>query len=136
MKHSILTVLLMMFFLGCGKDALLQSQSPSFARDIEPLLNKSCGFTNCHGGINTQPTGGVMVLETGSIYGSIYNVRSFIMPQLMRVRPFQPDSSVLVKKVRCDSDAPGSCMPFFGQPLNKAQINLIVAWVAAGALNN
>lgn len=77
-----------------------------------------------------------MVLETGGSYAQIYNQSSFEIPQLRRVRPFQPDSSYLLKKLRGDRDIVGVRMPFFGDPLPAEQIDLIRRWIESGALKN
>ena len=128
-------------FCACSNDSVMnpaQPLAPTFT-NVEMILNNSCAFTGCHGSTNPNPIGGVMVLEISdndASYGQIVNVPSVEQPQLKRVRPFQPDSSYLLKKLRGDKDIVGARMPFCCQPLAPGTIAIIQTWIAQGALIN
>jgi hypothetical protein len=58
---------------------------------------------------------------------------------MLRVRPSVPDSSYLVHKIQgtqASVGGSGGQMPLGGAPLSQSQIDLIRAWIAAGARNN
>jgi hypothetical protein len=58
---------------------------------------------------------------------------------MKRVQPFQPDSSYLVHKIQGDQagvGGQGGRMPLGMAPLAQQQIDLIRAWITAGAKNN
>ncbi len=53
-------------------------------------------------------------------------------PELLRVAPFDPERSYLVKKIRGDPDIVGSPMPAEGSISAEAR-QLVVDWVRRGA---
>jgi mono/diheme cytochrome c family protein len=97
---------------------------PSFADDIMPIFEESC--VSCHGepdesGFPYTEAGLSLMsyedLMKGSEFGSV-------------IEPGNPDDSYLLEMV-----ANGD-MPDEGDPLTVEQIELIRAWIEAGAENN
>ncbi len=79
-----------------------------------------------------------MDLSAGQAYSNIVNVRSMQATQLFRILPSNADSSYLVLKIQGRAGLVGGVgtrMPLGGS-LTQAQIDTIVAWVAAEARNN
>jgi len=110
--------------------------SVCFERDIQPIFTANCALSGCHAG--TSPQQG-QNLSDGLAYQSIVNVPANERAGLMRVLPSQPDSSYLVHKVQgtqASVGGSGGQMPLGGTPLSQSQIDLIRAWIAAGAKNN
>ncbi len=93
-------------------------QGVSFARDVLPVLVQSCSI--CHGG------------TAGLFLDSYENVMrgGASGPEVV---PGNPDASPIIRRVR-GIDQPR--MPLGGPFLSDAQIDLIAAWIADGALNN
>ena len=100
-----------------------QDTMVSFARDIVPILERSC--YQCHGGekdglltveleLNMTTYDGLMA---GSVDGTV-------------VEPGKPDESYIIDMV-VNGD-----MPEEGDPLTPEEIDIIRRWIAAGALNN
>ena len=101
-----------------------QDTTVSFARDITPILERSC--YQCHGGededglqtveleLNMTTYEGLMA---GSVDGTV-------------VEPGKPDESYIIDMV-VNGD-----MPEEGDPLTPEEIDIIRRWIAAGALNN
>jgi mono/diheme cytochrome c family protein len=90
----------------------------SFAKDVLPIFQDRC--SECHG--SDEPEEGLVLTSykdvmAGSIYGAV-------------VKPGAPDDSYLVEMISTGK------MPKKGDDLTKAQIDTIVAWIKAGALNN
>lgn len=90
----------------------------SFQNDVLPIFQDRC--SECHG--TDEPEEGLVLLSykdvmAGSIYGSV-------------VKAGAPDDSYLVEMIVTGQ------MPKKGDDLTQAQIDTIVAWIEAGALDN
>ena len=107
-----------------------------FDVDIQPILSSNCAFSGCHAG--TSPAQG-QNLSDGVAYANIVCVAANERPGMMRVRPFEPDSSYLVHKVQGTHGTVGGSggrMPLGLTPLTTEQVDLIRAWITQGARNN
>lgn len=107
---------------------------PSYATHIQPIWNQAC--TSCHDA--TSPTGNLNLLAASS-YASLVNVNSVnaACNTLRRVRPLQPDSSSLVRKISgpdCGNRMPRDNPTFF--VTNPGLVTRIRSWIIAGAANN
>ncbi len=99
----------------------------SFSKDIQPLFTRSC--TDCHGG------SAGMFLDEGESYGNLVNVPATKgCTSEMRVKPGDPDASVLYKRLTGSSC--GAQMPKKAPPLAVEEIALIRRWIESGAPNN
>lgn len=96
-----------------------------FAGEIQPIFTASCG---CHGG--GQPAQGLSLAE-GSAFASLVGVASAQQPGVLRVEAGAPDASYLLHKLQANPPV-GQQMPV-GGALAAAQVELITAWIAAGA---
>ncbi len=92
----------------------------------------------CHDG--SQPPGGSLPgsqnLTAGNSFASLVNVPSQEQPNLLRVKPGDPDNSYLIRKLEGTVGISGSRMPLGGPFLDQATIDQVRAWIAAGAPNN
>ncbi|HVN33459.1 MAG TPA: CHRD domain-containing protein [Thermoanaerobaculaceae bacterium] len=86
--------------------------------------------SSCH------PPNQEMDLRSGKAFASIVGKSSSEQPLLQRVKPGDPTNSYLYMKITGASGISGARMPFGGQPLSAAQIQLIHDWILAGAQNN
>ncbi len=97
----------------------------SFSAQVQPLLQASCGFANCHGAATQS---GFSVASYGSITGSAGHGRLLL--------PNFADSTNLYLKL-LDPPPFGARMPASGPPfLSTSNINLIRDWINQGAKNN
>jgi len=97
---------------------------------VQAIFSAHCAKAGCH---VTGTAAFDEVLEAGKSYGATVNVPSGEKPAFMRIRPFLPDSSYLVKKIRGDAGV-GPRMPLDGPPyLSSADSSTIVNWVLSGA---
>jgi hypothetical protein len=112
-----------------------QGEQPAmvrFSQQIQPLFNDSCALPTCHmGPINA----GGLNLEQGQSYSNIVNVPSSQMPSLMRIKPFEPNNSYLINKIKGEN-INGSRMPQDLPPLTVEVIALFENWVSQGTMNN
>ena len=112
-------------------------QAPvTLSADIQPILSVNCALSGCHVGPNAVLG---QDLSVGRTFNSIVGVPSIEAPGLLRVRPFLPDSSYLVHKIQGTHalvGGSGDRMPLIGGALTEAEIAVIRAWIAAGALDN
>jgi uncharacterized protein (TIGR03118 family) len=92
----------------------------------------------CHDGSN--PPGGALPgsqnLTAGNSVASLVNVASKEQPALLRVKPGEPASSYLIRKLEGTAGISGSRMPLGGPFLDPATIDQIKSWIAAGAQDN
>ena len=112
-------------------------QAPvTLSADVQPILSVSCALSDCHVGPNAVLG---QDLSAGRTFSSIVGVPSIEAPNLLRVQPFLPDSSYLVHKIEGTQalvGGSGDRMPLIGGALTEAEIAVIRAWIAAGALDN
>jgi hypothetical protein len=98
---------------------------------VQAIFTARCAKAGCH---VTGTAAFDEVLEAGKSYAATVNVPSGERPAFMRIRPFVPDSSYLVKKIRGDAGIAGSRMPLDGPPfLSPADSSTVVNWVLNGA---
>lgn len=104
------------------------SQTPD---SVQVIFTARCAKPGCH---VTGTAAFDEFLAAGQSYAATVNVPSGEKPALMRIRPFLPDSSYLVKKIRGDADIRFARMPFDGPPyLSPADSSTVVNWVLNGA---
>ena len=109
--------------------------NPSFERDIQPIFTARCATASCHN-LATQQMG--LNLEAGHAYDAIVDEDSPTSHDLAYIRPFQPDSSWLVRMIQADPARRFFVerMPLGRTPLTDNQIATIINWVNAGAPRN
>jgi len=91
--------------------------------------------SGCHTGVGSSLPG-VQNLTAGNTFAAIVGVASIEQPALKRVAPGDPDHSYLVQKIEGAAGISGQRMPLGGPFLAQAEIDLVRAWIAQGALNN
>ncbi len=104
--------------------------------DVQPIFTGNCLFSGCHAG--SSPEEG-MSLGEGQTFSQVVNVAARQLPSMNRVTPNQPDNSYLVHKVQgthLAAGGSGSRMPLNRSPLSQSDIDLIRAWIQAGAQSN
>lgn len=102
---------------------LFPENGVSYARHIQPLFQRRCAFSGCHGG--SSPAAG-LDLTTPS-YHNLMNHQ----PRL--VTSGEPQNSLLVQRIE-GTILPR--MPLNSQPLTENQIRGIRTWIQEGAANN
>jgi hypothetical protein len=125
----------------CGTCASTQSCSnnqcvwarKTFAADVFPLFQgASCAGMGCHGG--ARPAEGLDLSSASVAFGALVNVRSGQCGgSKFRVVPNDPAASYLVNKLTGVGMCSGSVMPKMGGELTSAQIDVVRAWIGAGA---
>jgi hypothetical protein len=109
--------------------------NPSFERDIQPIFTARCATASCHN-LATQQLG--LNLQAGYAYDEIVEVESPSSHEMPYIRPFDPDSSWLVRMIQADPERRffTERMPLGRAPLTPNQIATIINWVNAGAPRN
>lgn len=94
---------------------------PSFKNDVLPILQSACGL--CHGTLGGWDASSYQAVMNSGDHAPV-------------VIPGQPEESLLAKKLLgTQEQGQGSIMPPSGA-LSPAQIQLILDWIAAGALDD
>ena len=125
---------------GCGSGQTISagasSSGPgttgslSLQKDLQPILTQQCAISGCHAGAAPQEG---MDLSDGSAYSNLVNAESAEVPGEKRVKPNDPDHSLLFEKVSQDPPSVGSRMPLGGRPLTATQIQMFRDWILQGA---
>jgi len=123
---------------GTGLDGDDGGDEVTLSRDVQPIFTVNCLFSGCHAG--SSPEEG-MSLVAGQAFSNVVNVAARQLPSMNRVTPNLPDNSYLVHKVQgthldVGVGGSGSRMPLGRSPLSQGDINLIRAWIQAGARRN
>lgn len=112
-------------FLSCsdkGTDPENRPPQISYAQQIQPIFNASCGGSQCHigGTANGLSLSSYSSLMQGGNSGAV-------------VIPGNPDNSIIIRRLEGDITPQ---MPFGRSPLPQATIQLIRDWIAEGAHDN
>ncbi len=139
--HRLITLITALFLVACsagsgeGLDASGRpigetpppGDEPTLANIQARIFTPIC--TQCHIGA-AAPQG--LRLDEANAFDNLVNVPS-VGSGLLRVEPFMPDDSYLVRKVE-GTQSSGAQMPFGGPPLSIDDQLLIRQWVANGAM--
>jgi hypothetical protein len=129
---------------GGGGQTCKPPAQPSvlYATNIQPIYNRSCATSNaCHVGATA---GAGLQLTQGVSFGATVNVHSTQQPRLFLVKPGDPDTSYLVRKIEGGPNISGLQMPQGcpGTPLGGSvcpsndEITAIRTWITECAQNN
>lgn len=137
MARLLLLAALVLAAGACGEGKSLPTEpdsrppdpSATFSRVVQEVFVPSCALAGCHAPPVPQAD---LSLGPGEAYANLVNKPATQRPQLLRVAPFDPDSSYLVKKLRGDPDIVGSPMPLSGTLSTDAR-QLVIDWVRRGA---
>jgi Bacterial Ig-like domain len=117
---------------GSGGSSSSGGSSGSVTADFESI--QANVFTPicspCHSGA-TAPEG--EMLDASHSYNSIVGMASTEQPAIERIKPGDPDSSYLVRKIQGGPDISGVQMPYHETPLPQSTIDAIRQWVTDGA---
>ena len=89
--------------------------------------------SGCHDGVGTSLPGVQNLTSASATYKSLVGVASIEQPNVLRVKPNDPDGSSVIEKLEGAAGITGARMPFGGPYLTQAQINMIESWINAGA---
>lgn len=113
----------------------------SFATDIVPVLQKSCGLSSsCHA--STRPPLLGPSIDAAAMRDGLVGRPSRALPTMPYVTPSKPEESFLLHKldgdacmfdVKCTQGDCGDPMPLDGAPMARETRALIRRWIAAGA---
>ena len=121
---TILTLLLSSTLYG--DDSFPQMQLTDLDRQVIKIFNDNCTTAGCHGA--SAPQLGLKLTEDAFLARTV-NVASAEKPDMMRVKPGEPENSYLVDKVMGAEDIIGLPMPFGRDPLTAQEKATVVEWV-------
>ena len=129
-------ILLTVVLAACGGGGSQPSAPPqaTFQRIQTEVFDASCSSDSCHSSVGHA---GGLVLEAGASWDALQEPPSnptAVSHGLMRVMPGKPDQSFLLAKITDNLAAgEGLSMPYNTAPLDDATVEVIQAWIAAGA---
>ena len=119
---------------GTGLELVNEVDQVTLSGDVQPIFTSNCALSGCHAGTNPQEG---MNLSAGQTFANVVNVQAMELSTMNRVTPDEPDNSYLVHKVQgthLNVGGSGNQMPLGRSPLTQTDIDLIRAWIEAGAL--
>jgi hypothetical protein len=117
--------------VGGGPGELPVAFPPTFTNIQINVFNRVC--IACHLGANA-PQG--LRLDGDNAYDFLVNVASNEKPELLRVKPLDPDNSYIIHKLEGGPNIVGAQMPLNISPLSQETINAIRVWISQGAQRN
>lgn len=141
--RSRLLCLAALLLAGCGELAKLPTDpdvgggepidpTATFTRVQNEIFTPTCAQIGCHDSIGRQSQ---QLLTAGNAYANVVNVPSVEMPSLVRVKPNDPASSYLYRKIT-GAGITGDRMPQSLPPLSDDKIKLVRDWIRRGAPND
>ncbi|MBI2896172.1 MAG: IPT/TIG domain-containing protein [Deltaproteobacteria bacterium] len=117
-----------------GPDAAPDAPSGPTLGDVQTeVFTEHCAKQECH---DSQTARSGLVLEPGLAYANLVNVASRERPAILRVVPGSAEDSYLFMKIARDLPPDGDRMPQSLPPLPDRLIELVRAWIDAGAAND
>jgi hypothetical protein len=119
---------------GSGGNGSSSSGGATFTAVYAIVMNNCSGF-GCHINAGFLPAAGLDMSDAMTAYMNLVNAASRNCSGQQRVVPGMPDASVLVQAL----EHKGGCAPDMprGKPmLSMSDIDTIVAWIKAGAMND
>jgi mono/diheme cytochrome c family protein len=104
----------------------------SFRKQVQPIFDANCVVCHQSGGAQAG-----LVLEDGKAYANLVEQRSHESPMAL-VKPGSAENSYLLHKIngtQAAAHGDGARMPLGGQ-LDSSDIDIVRAWIIAGALDN
>ena len=108
-----------------------QTLTATFASIQANIFTPIC--TRCHAGAGA-PEG--LQLDAQHSYALLVGVPSAESPAVLRVKPGDPDSSDIVRKLEGAPGIVGARMPYGGPYLSQSTIDVIRQWITDGAQND
>ena len=105
---------------------------PTFSSIYEKIFSKKCALYTCHSSAFANESAELDLMDKTS-YSSLVNVKSVMFPDILRIKPGDPDNSLLIN--RLDGTvivAP----PLERTSVSEKELNIIRTWIKNGALNN
>jgi hypothetical protein len=128
-----------------GFDA--QTPTVAFARDVVPIFNRSCAFSDCHNALsrNGLALGDQNRIDPRTAHGKLVGQPSRTLPAMPYVTAGNPRESFLMHKMdgshctldaRCDKGTCGQAMPRSSELLEESERDVVRRWIAQGAKND
>lgn len=120
---------------GSGDTQPTTAPASTFARIQGQVFEVSCSSASCH---SSEARAGDLVLDETESWDALINTPAAnpvaASRGLMRVMPAQPDKSLLLQKLYGNlQSGEGKRMPYGLTPLPAHTVEVIAAWIAAGA---
>lgn len=120
---------------GDGGSSEPQPAAATFERIQKQVFDVSCTSDSCHSSVGRAAD---LVLDDAHAWNALVNQPPSNPVSKddgqMRVMPGQPEQSLLMHKISGElADGEGQQMPYGGAPLNAGTVDVIEAWILAGA---
>ena len=133
---TVLSCFVIIWFVGCETNEFVVDQKPQssgvYSTLIQPIFDRSCGGSSCHGGGPRGFAGGLDLtsyegLMRGSRYGTVVVAGQPFMSHL--IQSINPSDTTI-------SPISSVQMPASRNPLERSELLTIVQWIRDGARND
>jgi hypothetical protein len=120
---------------GGAADQVIVDDDVSFSGQVLPIFAAHCVV--CHAAGRTADRVGItMRLTSEEAYASLIEQVSSQTTDWVRVKPGEPENSLLYEKVSSVAPPVGFRMPLACDPLSAQEVEWIRGWIAQGAAEN
>ncbi len=114
--------------LGCQPKPK-EKLKPTFSSISRLVFAKKCALYTCHSPAFYHQSGN-LDLSDDSAYLNLVNIKSQLYPQEFRIKPYDPDNSILIKRLE---GTVWAGVPLERSSLNDEERRTIREWVERGA---
>lgn len=122
--HPVLAILIGLFSFCIP---VMAQEGENIEARVIAIFEENCATAGCHTG--TAPMMGLK-LTADEFYARTVNQPSMEKPELLRIKPGEPDSSYMMMKILGTAGIIGSRMPFGRDPLSDEEVATIVEWIS------
>jgi hypothetical protein len=129
-------ILALSVLVGCASAVEVEdtdASPPTFTEVYSEVLAPSCAFSSCHGPASAGYLGWS---DAATAHAALVDQASAAASERVLVVPGDPESSYLLDKLLGAEGISGDPMPPPVGGLDAAKIELVRAWIAAGAAND
>ena len=121
--------------VACGGESVDSDVGldPTFTNVHSTVLQPSCAFSSCHG---STEAGDLSLADAQASYAALVDAPSAVDPTKILVVPGDPSASYLMHKLDGADGIEGDPMPPPAGGFDAEKVELVRAWIAAGAAND
>ncbi len=124
----VLFFIILIFTVNCNKK-FKEKLEPSFQSISKHIFIKKCSLYTCHSNAYAEKSGQLDLSDKNAYY-RLVNVKSIMYPDIMRIKPYEPDESLLIQRLEGKAIV---SVPLERSSVSKQEIEVIKEWIRNGA---
>ena len=131
MKKPFFCFIILLLLIGCRNNHP-EVLKPTFSSISKLILSKKCALHTCHSSAFAKESADLELMNKSSYY-DLVNVKSKTHPDILRIKPGDPDNSLIINRL---DGTVIVATPLERTSITEDEINIIRKWIKDGALNN